>query len=643
MPAREISTTIKLNGEEKFNAALRDAQRELRVMGADLKAAAAEFDFTGDKQQLLTAKSRTLRDEIAQQDKIVEALTQAVKDSAEKYGDASKQTDGYRIKLSNATSTLFKLKQQLAETDREAEELGRDSVRVGRQIKDGIGDAAEETSESLDDMIKKLSSDIGDIKGSTAFTALSAGANFVTGSIDKIVDFVDSSREYRNKHALATSAIERNLNASEEEINNLYLQIVGVTGDMDGANEAMVTLSKIPVPDINQLTNVVDMLLGSFIMFGEEAKIEDLAESLQETIATGALTGKIAELYERLGLDVEAINKAIKDLPPEQRLQAMMNSLVGTGVTEVRAAYFRDNENLIKENQKMAELELARAKLADELSPIVIQIIDGLIFAVDTLTETLTLLKGDVDKVAKEYGMTEDQYRLEMAKKTGNSGWVKKEDAPGFAESISNIWTGFKNIFSGDSPKEQGKTDAEAYTNAVEQTITDKAPTMQEITAAFLSGGDEAVQSLIDSRVMSDEDKAELINMLKELGLSSGQNYDTGMQESMKNAADNAAISGANVGTSLKNGLDRTMPLAVASAQNYAAQINAAYASIGAGLNTTVVPSRIPGQPATGGTGAMTASNTPISLQMDGRELGRAMLPIINTMQGRSFVRTAIT
>ena len=112
MSTREIATTIKLDGEKAFNAALREAQRELRVMGADLKAAAAEFEFTGDKQQLLTAKSRTLRDEIAQQDKIVEALTQAVKDSAEKYGDASKQTDGYRIKLSNATTTLFKLKQQ---------------------------------------------------------------------------------------------------------------------------------------------------------------------------------------------------------------------------------------------------------------------------------------------------------------------------------------------------------------------------------------------------------------------------------------------------------------------------------------------------------------------------------------------------
>lgn len=641
MPAREISTTIKLNGEEKFNAALREAQREMRVMASDLKAAAAEFEFTGDKQQLLTAKSRTLRDEIAQQDKIVEALTQAVKDSAEKYGDASKQTDGYRIKLSNATSTLFKLKQQLAETDREAEELGRDSTRVGRQIKDGIGDAAEETSESLDDMIKKLSSDIGDIKGSTAFTALSAGANFVTGSIDKIVDFVDSSREYRNKHALATSAIERNLNASEEEINNLYLQIVGVTGDMDGANEAMVTLSKIPVPDINQLTNVVDMLLGSFIMFGEEAKIEDLAESLQETIATGALTGKIAELYERLGLDVEAINKAIKDLPPEQRIQALMNSLVGTGVTEVREAYFRDNENLIKENQKMAELELARANLADELSPIVIGINDKLISIINSITNTISILKGDVDKAYEELNKNSPQFAdaLQSGQLDTMGGTLKYV----WDQMFGRKQEGEEKSDLGSEFEQKGTEAAEAYTNAVEQTITDKVPTMQEITAAFFSGGDEAVQSLIDSLVMSDDEKAELINMLKELGLSSGQNYDTGMQESMKNAADNAAISGSNVGTSLKNGLDRTMPLAVASAQNYAAQINAAYASIGAGLNTTVVPSRVPGQPTTGSTGSMTARNTPIILEMSGRELGRAFLPTINTMQGRSLVRTSIT
>lgn len=639
MPAREISTTIKLDGEKKFNAALRDAQQELRVMGSDLKAAAAEFSYTGDKQQLLTEKSRILRNEIAQQDKIVEALAQAVKDSAEKYGDASKTTDGYRIKLNNAKATLFKLKQQLAETDREAEELGRDSVRVGRQIKDGIGDAAEETSERLDDMIKKLSSDVGSIKNSTVFTALSAGASFVTGSIDKIVDFVENSRDYRNKRALATNAIEKNLNASEEEINRLYLKIVGITGDTDSAYEALTTLSKTGADSFTELNNILDIILGAYIQFGEEAKVEDVAESMQESVATGTLTGKIAELYERLGMDVEAINKAIKDLPPKERLQAIINGLTGNELSETYRTFSKENENLIKENQKLAELELAKAKLADELSPIVIEITDKLIFAVDTLTETLSLLKGDVDKVAKEYGMTEEQYRIEMAKKTGNSGWVNPKDAPGFAESMQNIWTGFKDIFSGGSPKEQGETDGEEYAAAAEKAVTDEIPTMQEITSAFLSGGDEAVKSLIDSRVMSDDDKAELLNMLKELGLNSGKNYDDGMQESMQNAADNAAISGANVGTSLKNGMDSTLPLAVASAQSYAAQINAAYASIGMGLSTSVSYPRIPGQAATGGAALAGAGNTTAIFTVNGREFARGVLPAINSMQGRAFSR----
>lgn len=656
MPAREIATTIKLDGEKAFNAALRDAQRELRVMNSDLKAAAAEFDFTGNKQQMLTAKSRTLRDEIAQQDKIVEALTKAVKDSAGQYGDASKQTDGYRIKLSNATSMLFKLKQQLAETDREAEELGRDSVRVGRQIKDGIGDAAEDAGESLDDMIKKISSDIGSLKGSAAFSIATNIASFATGSIGNINDFVENTRDYRNKRALAQNAAEEALNLTEEEYNNLFKRIVGITNDPDGATEGIITLMKSGVKTYQEVLTLVDIMLGLYTQFGEEAKFEDVMESFQETYATGKMVGKFQELAERQGIDPEMVNKAMESAPQEDRVQILANAFAGKSGMQSLHNYREKNAPLIRENESVAELEIAQAELAEAAAP---------------LTTTVNEIRTGLTQTA----------------------------------------TGLATLF--------------AYP-ATPNTNTE-IPTMQEITKAFLSGGDEAVQSLVDSLSMSDEEKTELIDMLKELGMASGQSYDSGMQESMKNAfdnmpklfeqggkdggtayidgfskgidsswdtaltlmrkrldseglqiediknmnemqkdassklggigasagaefdkelntqlssaADNASISGSNIGTALKNGFDSTMPLAVASFQSYVGEILAAYSSLSAGLNTRVVSPGVPGRPTTAGAPSNGAGNTTAVFMVNDREFARGVLPAINSMQGRSVTR----
>ena len=68
---REIRTTLALDGENEYKKALSEAQRGLRVLGSELKLASTEFETNGDQQAFLTAKSRTLRSEIAQQEEIV--------------------------------------------------------------------------------------------------------------------------------------------------------------------------------------------------------------------------------------------------------------------------------------------------------------------------------------------------------------------------------------------------------------------------------------------------------------------------------------------------------------------------------------------------------------------------------------------
>ncbi len=141
----EIKTTLAIDGEKKFKAAMEDANRAMRVHNADLRAMAAEYDYTDDKQRYFAQRAELVSEKLKQQEAVVEALQRAVKESADMYGDAARQTDGYRIKLSNATAKLFDMRKEAEEANRELEELGRDSGKIGRQIERGIGDAAEDT------------------------------------------------------------------------------------------------------------------------------------------------------------------------------------------------------------------------------------------------------------------------------------------------------------------------------------------------------------------------------------------------------------------------------------------------------------------------------------------------------------------
>lgn len=60
MAVREIKTTLSLDGEKEFNKAINEAGRGMRVMASEMKAAAADFDVTGDEMEYLGRKSKSL-------------------------------------------------------------------------------------------------------------------------------------------------------------------------------------------------------------------------------------------------------------------------------------------------------------------------------------------------------------------------------------------------------------------------------------------------------------------------------------------------------------------------------------------------------------------------------------------------------
>ena len=167
MGVREIKTTIAIDGERQFSSALREAQRGLRVLQSELKAESSAFDVNTSAMQRSETRAKSLRTQIEQQKRIVEALRGAVADSAKKWGENSAQTDGYRIKLANARNVLNDMTRDLEEAERASDGLNQAMKRIEPPSWEELGSAAS----AAGDVMEKVAA-----AGAAAFSAVTAAA-----------------------------------------------------------------------------------------------------------------------------------------------------------------------------------------------------------------------------------------------------------------------------------------------------------------------------------------------------------------------------------------------------------------------------------------------------------------------------------
>ena len=407
MAVREIKTTLSLDGEKEFNRAISEAGRGMRVMASEMKAAAADFDVTGDEMEYLGRKSKSLNGQIEQQEKIIRALEGAVDDSAQTYGEASAKTDGYRIKLNNAYAALSRLKKEHEQTDKRMEELGRDSERTGRRLEQGIGEAADDVSRKFDGMVNKLDSDLGSIKAMTSISAVVDVAGTIGGAVkgayDAVTGLVEETAEYNKTMAfLKTNADQAGI--SFQTVKKMAVDVSGITGDMDATIEGLSNLLASGF-EADELSIAVERLSGAIIQIPDTLKFESLADGLQETIATRNAVGQYAEYLERMGLDLDTVNKALANAGKEgqEAVESVaLSFLSGHGAEEALEKYRAENEALVKYFEAQAKLTDAQARLGETMTPAATAGIEAMSVFVDKLNEMVVSVIGTVEKLNTE-------------------------------------------------------------------------------------------------------------------------------------------------------------------------------------------------------------------------------------------------
>lgn len=155
-----------------------------------------------------------------------------------------------------------------------------------------------------------------------------------------------------------------------------FERFAAVSDEVDSSIEAVSNLLQAGFTESN-LQLAVENLAGAALSFPDTLKIESLADSLQETIATGEATGQFAELLERLGVNAEAFSKQLAALTNGyERQDFVLTTLMKTGMRDAYLGWTENNQALIENRESTLKLQESMAKLAESIQPVVTTLAD---------------------------------------------------------------------------------------------------------------------------------------------------------------------------------------------------------------------------------------------------------------------------
>lgn len=282
------------------------------------------------------------------------------------YNDTLKETEDRFASLKEAKKNLDaefegskmnqeqydNLQREIIETEHDLQELEEQADDTNHAL-GGIGEAAENISSTADK-----------ISNATRGLSLAAG-----GLLSSMLASVKGTEEFRSDLSkLETNAQQAGLGLESTE--NAMRQLNAVSDEVDSSVEALSNLLQAGVTDSN-LQRAIENLAGAAIAFPDTIKIESLADSLQETLATGAATGQFAEVLERLGLSVDTFNYQLSQVPRESdKLNFALDTLQNQGLAGVYNAWTQNNEALIENKDASLEFLKSLADLAEKMQPL---------------------------------------------------------------------------------------------------------------------------------------------------------------------------------------------------------------------------------------------------------------------------------
>ena len=373
MPAREIKTTLAVDGEQAYKRAINDAKTSVRNLGTQLSLAQAEFKKSGDAQKLMETRAKALKSEIEQQNEIVKSLDGALKDAVKQYGEGSKEAEKWQAELNRAKATMASLEAELSNNERGLDRNGK---------------AFDDASTAANDF-------------NDAVRSVGKGVSFemITSGIGKITSGFESALKKASELALSMWNMMRDAASwADDEIT--LAKIYGV--DVEELQQ-MQHAAKIVDVDIDTIIKARQKLEQAM---GKELKSKDITEAFQALrVPVYDENGKMRE--------VETIfweaGRALMELDDEVMQNNVAMKLFGKSWMDLRPLFLAGSDTYKKameeatvvpqENiEKLGALQDQLDRLDDQFQTLKMNVLSELAPSFEVLAKCLTDLMGEFNK-----------------------------------------------------------------------------------------------------------------------------------------------------------------------------------------------------------------------------------------------------
>lgn len=481
----DIGPRIGIDGEKEFRKELQNINQQLRTLGSEMKAVTSAFDENTDSQEALAAQAQVLNRQIDTQKQKLSQLEKGLQMSSEKYGENDSRTQKWAQAVQDATATLNRMQSQLSKVhsemsgagntydnltrkisnqeseleslrkahtnavlaygkaSQEAQDLARQIGTLSAELKEsktamsqaeqatsGLKTALDEAENSTGGILNSMSGLMGDMglgglssvlgKG-FAVGAVVTGVTQLTGAITGLVD---ETAEYRKiMGTLETSSQAAGYTAEQTAAE--YQLLYSVIGDNQTAATATANLQAIGLSQKDLIT-ITNQAIGAWATYGDSIPIDSLAESINETIRAGTVTGTFADVLnwgsqegETFGVTMRASTEANKEWndavaacetaedyfnlalqgcsSEAERADLVMQAMAKQGLRESADAWKENNKDIIDTNTSQAEFEEAQARLAEKLTPVKDALTDLGTAGFNLLADAVDTVSGAID------------------------------------------------------------------------------------------------------------------------------------------------------------------------------------------------------------------------------------------------------
>ena len=322
MATQPIKTRFELDGEKEYKAAVSEINASLRVLNSEMKLVSEQFKNNDKSVEALTASSDVLSRQILTQKEKVEALQAALKNSAERYGEADARTKRWQTSLNNAQAELVKMERELKANSDAMEKNNEDLADLDEGFDDTIG-SGKGLGDVLDDLTGMLGINLPEGATSTLNSMVSLGGELTlligafAAAAAAVVEVEKALANLTLEQAAAAGeiqdvAMQTGLSTEAVQRYQYACDMIGVSFDTVASSQAKMIRSMADVQSGSETAAATWNQLGIEVM-NADGSLRDAQEVFLEVID---VLGQIENATQRDAVSMEIFGRSAQDLNP---------------------------------------------------------------------------------------------------------------------------------------------------------------------------------------------------------------------------------------------------------------------------------------------------------------------------------------